>query len=50
VALAVFAWRSLPVRKYGALRCPDFPLHHKNDAAIEQPAFIKRTFRIILQR
>ncbi len=25
VALSVLAWQVLPVRKYGALRCPDFP-------------------------
>jgi hypothetical protein len=28
----------LPVRKYGALRCPDFPLHPLPDVATEQAA------------
>jgi hypothetical protein len=30
--------RNLPVRKYGALRCPDFPLHPLPDVATEQAA------------
>ena len=32
------ASRHLPVRKDGALRCPDFPLLRFHEAAVEQPA------------
>ena len=35
----------LPVRKHGALCCPDFPPHPKG-AAIERPAFAAKVVRI----
>ncbi len=36
----LFSHENLPVRKYGSLRCPDFPLLLKSTKAIEQSAVI----------
>src|SRR5690606_558443 len=33
---------TLPVRKRGALRCPDFPLSHRSGTAIEQVCHVQR--------
>jgi len=47
VALSVIAsllLQYLPVRKYGALCCPDFPLFALQQKAIERPANEKELF------